>query len=102
MPYLLLVIGLIIGFYALYRFFINANTQQIKAFFAAALSVIIGIALLYLALTGKLIAALIGLVATAPALIGWIKKSRIKDIDPIDVEAEVEDITPKKDDADSD
>ncbi len=74
MPYLILVIGLLIGFYALYRFFLNANVNQVKAFIASAITAIFGLALLYLALTGKLIAALIGLVGAAPALIGWFKR----------------------------
>lgn len=78
MPYLVLIIGLIIGFYALYRFFLNANIAQIKAFVIAAVTFIVGVALLYLALTGKLIAALIGLAGAGPVLIGWaraLKKS---------------------------
>lgn len=82
MPYLLLVIGLVIGFYALYRFFLNANILQIKAFIAAALSFVFGVALLYLALTGKLIAALVGLVGAAPVLVGWFRSAKSK-ADPI-------------------
>ena len=58
MPYLLLILGLIIGAYALYRFFINANTKQIKAMFLTAAIAALVIALFFMAVTGRLPAAL--------------------------------------------
>ncbi|MCK5284904.1 MAG: DnaJ domain-containing protein [Alphaproteobacteria bacterium] len=58
MPYLILVIGLLIGLYALYRFFLNASVQQIKAFILSALAFILGIAIFAMAITGRLPAAL--------------------------------------------
>jgi len=58
MPYILLAIGLLIGLYVLYRFFINANLQQIKAVFLAAIIITLIIALFFMAVTGRLAAAL--------------------------------------------
>lgn len=104
MPYLLLVIGLIIGVYALYRFFLNANVRQIKAFFASALTAIFGIALIYLALTGKLIAALVGAVGLIPVVIKWFKAKKstaIKTDTPM-TRAEALDILGLKDPASED
>lgn len=66
MPYLILIFGLLIGLYALYRFFISASIPQIKAMFLTGLLVILGIAVLVLALTGRLPAALAILVAGVP------------------------------------
>ncbi len=76
MPYLLLVIGLLIGLYALYRFFLNANVQQIKAFILAALAFIIGIAIFALAITGRLPAALALVGALIPLAAGLWKMRR--------------------------
>lgn len=76
MPYLLLILGLLIGLYALYRFFLNANTQQIKALFMMAILGVLCIALLILALTGKLPAAIAILVALFPLIGGWLRAKR--------------------------
>ena len=54
MTYLLLIIGLLIGAYALYRFFLNADVQQIKALFLLAIIVVLCAALFTLAVTGRL------------------------------------------------
>lgn len=74
MPYLLLAIGLLIGLYALYRFFLNANVRQIKALFLSALLLVLCVALFYMALTGKLAAALALMVAAAPVMLGIFKE----------------------------
>jgi len=66
MPYLLLALGLIIGGYALFRFFMRANVQQIKAFFMVAISFAIIIAIFVMAVTGRLPAALALVVGLAP------------------------------------
>ena len=100
MPYLILVIGLIIGFYTLYRFFLNANVDQIKALFATSLTVIFSVALLFLALTGKLIAALVGLVGAVPILIRWYKtaqdRNKPSDTEPKNVDViDIEEIKPE-------
>jgi len=76
MPYLLLVIGLLIGLYALYRFFINADVQQVKAFFLLAIAVVLCMALFTLAVTGRLPAAIAIMSAVAPLALGWWKARR--------------------------
>ena len=87
MPYLLLVIGILIGLYALYRFFINADIQQIKAFFLMSMVVVLCAALFTLAVSGRLPAALAILTAMAPLAAGWwkVRKDEHEDIiDPPD------------------
>ncbi|MCC6598489.1 MAG: DnaJ domain-containing protein [Alphaproteobacteria bacterium] len=66
MPYLLLVIGALLGLYAFYRFFLVANVQQIKALFLSMALLVLGAALFFMAVTGRLPAALALLVAMAP------------------------------------
>ncbi|NCT40988.1 MAG: DnaJ domain-containing protein [Alphaproteobacteria bacterium] len=79
MPYLLLVFGLLIGAYALYRFFINANIQQIKALFLAACIATLVIALFYMALTGKLAAALGLATAIVPFVFAYLRERNLHD-----------------------
>lgn len=76
MPYILLVMGLLVGAYALYRFFINANIKQIKALFLAASLATLVIALFYMALTGKLAAALGLGAAIIPFVIAYFRERR--------------------------
>ena len=76
MPYLLLILGLLIGLYALYRFFLNADVQQIKALFLLAIIVVLCAALFTLAVTGRLPAALAIMTATAPLAAGLWKVRR--------------------------
>lgn len=73
MPYLLLILGLIIGLYALYRFFLNAELAQVKAFFLMAILVVLCTALFTLAVTGRLPAAIAILTAVIPLAAGLIK-----------------------------
>lgn len=82
MPYLLLAIGLLVGLYALYRFFLNADVHQVKAFFMLAILVIICTALFTLAVTGRLPAALAILTAIAPLAAGWWKAQKDSDEGP--------------------
>ena len=77
MPYLLLAAGLLIGLYALYRFFLRADVAQIKAFFLMAITFILCIALFFMAITGRLPAALALFVAIWPFAIAlWRTKKR--------------------------
>lgn len=79
MPYLILAIGLLLGLYALYRFFLNADVRQIKALFMTAVIVVVSLALLLMAFTGKLAAALGILLALAPFVAGyWRRREEIK------------------------
>ena len=76
MPYLLLVIGLLIGFYVLYRFFISATVDQIKAFALAAVAIILGIALFFMAITGRLPAAIALVGALLPVVLALWKMKK--------------------------
>ncbi len=74
MHYLLLAIGIIIGLYALYRFFMKANIQQIKSLFLTAGFLAFCAALFYLAVSGRLPAALGLVVATIPFIFGYLRE----------------------------
>ena len=85
MPYVLLALGLLIGAYALYRFFINANTRQIKALFLTAAIATLVVALFYMALTGKLAAALgLGAAIIPFVIAGLRERKKQKDLPPED------------------
>ena len=89
MPYILLVLGLLIGAYALYRFFINADTRQIKALFLTASIATLIIALFFMAVTGRLAAALALGAAVIPFVIAYLrerKKVKEQDTPPADSE----------------
>jgi len=66
MPYLLLILGLVVAAYALYRFFLRASVKEIKAFGMVAVSFVIIIAIFVMAVTGRLPAALALVVALVP------------------------------------
>jgi hypothetical protein len=76
MPYLLLVIGLILGIFAMYRFFLRAEVREIKALVLAVLIITICMALFVLAVTGRLPAAIAIVAALSPFIIGWFTKRR--------------------------
>lgn len=71
MPYLLLVLGLIIGIYALYRFFIKADINQIKSLILASITITICLSLFILAVTGRLPAAIAIVSAIAPFIVAY-------------------------------
>ena len=66
MPYLLLALGLGIGLYALYRFFLKATPHQMKSFFLTSVALVLLLALFFMAVTGRLAAALGLFVALLP------------------------------------
>ncbi len=73
MPYIILIVGLLLGLYGLYRFFLIANMHQLKALGMTAFFLITCAALFFLALSGRLPAALAGLAALSPLLLSWWK-----------------------------
>jgi len=77
MPYLMLILGLLIGLIALYRFFMQANVKQIKALFLTAVFTVICAALFFLAITGRFPAALALLVALAPIVLGFYNRDAL-------------------------
>lgn len=73
MPYILLVIGAAIGLFGLYKFFVSATPKQISAFLLATVFFILCIALLFMAVTGRLPAAIALLFALWPVALAWWK-----------------------------
>ncbi len=73
MPYILLSLGLLIGLYALYRFFLRANVAQIKALGFTLATLVLCAALFFMAVTGRLPAAIALVAALAPFVMGWLR-----------------------------
>ena len=73
MPYIILIIGVLIGLYALYRFFLSASVDQIKALFITAIFVVVCVAMFFLALTGRFGSAVAVLLVAAPIFWPLIK-----------------------------
>ncbi len=86
MHYVLLAIGILIGLYALAKFFANANKRQIVGLFLGAVTLSIAIALFYMAVTGRLAAAM-GLFAAlwpvGSAILRLVKETRKESHDHI-------------------
>jgi len=77
MHFLLLGIGVLVGLYGLYRFFLHADAKQVVAFIMVTGFTIIAAALFLLAMTGRLPAALGLLAALWPFIIAyWHRKKR--------------------------
>jgi len=75
MPYVLLVIGAVIGLFGLYKFFLSANPKQISAFVMSAVFMLLTVVLVFMAVTGRLPAAIALVVAMWPlALAFWKAK----------------------------
>lgn len=71
MPYILLALGAGIALYAFYKFFINANPHQIKIFAISLITVILSIAMFFMAITGRLTTAIGLFVALLPFIRGF-------------------------------
>ncbi len=80
MVYLLLFIGAFIALAALYRFFLKAEARQIKAMLLSIIGGSIGIAALFLAVTGRLPAAIAILAALWPIGIAYMRTRAQKTI----------------------
>jgi hypothetical protein len=74
MPYIILIVGVLIGLYALYRCFLTASVDQVKALFIAAAFVVLCVAMFFLALTGRFGAAVAILLVATPIFWPFIKK----------------------------
>lgn len=78
MPYLLFTLAILALLYGLYRFIMAANVRQIAALILSAFIVGITGGLFFLAVTGRLAAALGLLLALWPLLYGlWIRYRRV-------------------------
>lgn len=98
MPYLLLIIGIVIAVFALYRFLIKANASQIKALVLSILLIAIGLGAFVLAVTGRLPAALALMGACVPFGIKYLKNRarRREDVSTV-IEVEAEEIKDEDD-----
>lgn len=82
MPYILLIVGALTGLYAFYRFFLSASPAQIRALFLAAVLFTLSCALFFMAVTGRLPAALALLVAIAPVAGAYLKHFKTRNAPP--------------------
>lgn len=73
MPYFLLVIGTLLGAYALYHFFLNASSRQVRSLIFTAITGVVALALFLLAISGRLPAAIAIVAALWPFLIAWLR-----------------------------
>lgn len=73
MPYIVLIAGIIIGLFALYRLFITANPTQIKRALRMIIIVIYVGILLFFALRGLFVVSLALLVLCVPFVISYFK-----------------------------
>jgi DnaJ homolog subfamily C member 19 len=73
MPYLLLFIGGLFAVAALYRFFLKAEARQVKAMLLSIAAIAIGLAALFLAVTGRLPAAIAILLALWPVVVAYLR-----------------------------
>ena len=73
MPYIILLIGGLLALAALYRFFLKAEARQVKAMLLSCLAAGIFIAALFLAVTGRLPAAIAILAALWPIGIAYMR-----------------------------
>lgn len=76
MVYLILAAGLALAVFSLYRYLLKAPPREIKTLFLAAAAVGVGIAALFLTLTGKLPAAIAILTALWPIGASYLKMHR--------------------------
>ena len=73
MTMLLLTIGVMLGLYGLYRFFINATTEQIVSFVLGVVLLGGGAVLLFLAVTGRAPGAIALLAAAMPFIMNYVR-----------------------------
>lgn len=73
MHFLLLGLGIALGIYALYRFFLQASSHQIKSFFITSLTVTLLLAVFFMAVTGRLPLAIGLFIALLPFLKEYVR-----------------------------
>ena len=80
MPYVLLIIGLMLGLYGLIRFADKATTTQMKLLFEAATALLLCLILLYLIVTEKLALIVLWLIVALPFFILRWRKWKLEKI----------------------
>ncbi|MBI1301135.1 MAG: hypothetical protein GC137_05685 [Alphaproteobacteria bacterium] len=76
MPYLILLIGLIIGIGALLLLFTKAKPNDIKKAIQLALLIVYALVLLFFAFTGRIIISILLLIIFSPFIYYFVKSSR--------------------------
>lgn len=76
MVYLILIAGLIFAVFGLSRYLLKAPPREIKMLFLAAAAIGVGLAALFLTVTGKLPAAIAVLAALWPIASSYLKMNR--------------------------
>lgn len=76
MPYLILLIGLIIGIGALLLMFTKAKPNDIKKAIQLALFIVYALALLFFAFTGRIVIAILLLIISSPFIYYFVKSLR--------------------------
>ena len=84
MPYVLLIIGILLGFYGLVRFADKATTTQMKLLFEAAIALLFIIALLYLILSERLGLIVLWLVIALPFYFARWRKRKLEKLEKKD------------------
>lgn len=93
MPYVLLAIGGLIGIFALYRFLLTATPKQVGMLVLSIGMVVLSSALFFLAVTGRLPAALGVIAAMVPLVLSWwqaqrktsVPKGQMSDYDALEI-----------------
>ncbi len=83
MPYILMVIGAILATAGFYRFFLRASSRDIKTLFLAIAATGIGIAAIWLTLTGRLPVAIAILTALWPIAISFLRNRTVPPSDGV-------------------
>ena len=78
MPYFLFLIGIVLVTMGFYRFFLKATTAQIKTFFLSVAASGVGLAAIWLTLTGRLPAAVAVLTALWPIAVSYMRNKPAK------------------------
>ena len=77
MPYLILFIGVLLAVFGFYRFFIKASPRQIKAMFLSVAATAVGLVSVFLAVTGRLPAAIAILTALWPIGVSLLRNRKV-------------------------
>ena len=78
MPYLILFFGLLVGVYAFMRFFTKADVNDVRTIFAWMGFALLTLILLFLAVTGRIIPAIVILVLLLPFVLAHVKAQVIR------------------------
>ena len=82
MPYILLTIIVLIGLVGLYTFLVNASPKQALTLVVTVLTGVLALTLFFLAVTGRLPAAIAIVAALWPVAIAYLRKRKTKTAAP--------------------